>query len=437
MTATLADRPFAYRSAPKARVNTLTTGDQLLQWLAVAIMLLEIVVFIEPAPVDAAIVLCLACALLSGKMNFSAVGPTALLPLGFFVLANLVSMYDARDMTRAASYVAITVYLIASWFLFTGLIGRYGKPLISTLIAGYSVAGILSALIGAGGYFHVLPWQDQLLLNGRARALFKDCNVYGPFFVPMALFAIQKLTGKQVSRRQRLWQAIIFVSAALGILLSFSRAAWANFAIALGVFLIGQIMLMPASERFSAVAGKLGFLVVAGAALTFFLNVPAVHSMLTIRVNSNHLQYYDRVRFATQQLAIDAAKEQPLGIGPGQSEGVFHYATHSMYVRILSENGPLALLALLGFIVATMARSVTLIRRASDPWFRDLNLVVFACIVGHLANSFVIDTVHWRHIWFIYALPWAATPLSQRVRSVPVLGRVRAERLSHAGLARA
>jgi len=57
-------------------------------------------------------------------------------------------------------------------------------------------------------------------------------------------------------------------------------------------------------------------------------------------------------------------------------------------------------------------------RHAADPWIREVNLAVFACICGHLVNSFVIDTVHWRHIWFIYGLPWVSAPLYRYIRTV-------------------
>src|SRR4051794_25925828 len=106
-----------------------TTGDRLLQriiWLA---MILEIIVVVEPAPVDAVLMLALAAAVLSGKLNFSALTPGVLVSIGLFALLNLVSMYDPFNPMRAVTYVAVTLYLVASWFLFAGLIGRYGVPL--------------------------------------------------------------------------------------------------------------------------------------------------------------------------------------------------------------------------------------------------------------------------------------------------------------------
>ena len=59
--------------------------------------------------------------------------------------------------------------------------------------ATYVVAGVISALFGIVGYFHLVPQYEIFLLNGRSKGLFKDCNVYGPFFVPIVLIAINLL----------------------------------------------------------------------------------------------------------------------------------------------------------------------------------------------------------------------------------------------------
>jgi len=191
------------------------------------------------------------------------------------------------------------------------------------------------------------------------------------------------------------------------MLLCFWRACWVNFGVAAGFYVGGQMFLArrnPQARRRIAVGA--GILVAGGLATAALVTVSSVGEMFTQRVTSNGLQGYDRVRFATQAVALEAAQEHPLGVGPGQAEVLFDYSTHSMYVRILTENGLAGLLAVLIFIGATISRSVSVLRVSVDPWLREVNLIVLACIVGHLVNSFVIDTVHWRHIWFIYALPW-------------------------------
>jgi O-antigen ligase len=375
-------------------------------------MCLEIVVFIEPAPVDVLIVFCLVLSAVLGKLDFGAVPARPFVALAVFALANLISMYDPLDPSRAAWYVFVTLYLLASWLFFTGLTGRYGQPMITTLINTYCVAGLVSAFLGIGGYLHLLPFQDTLLLQGRARGLFKDCNVYGPYFVPMALFALTRLLNRRVDWNAKLFASVIFLAALVAMLFSFSRACWLNFGVAMVVFFAAQQIFMKSrAERQSS--SRTAALVVCASALgvVLLINAPPVKQMLSQRVTSNGLQDYDRVRFATQGLSFQTAEERPLGIGPGQAEEVLGYATHSMYLRILSENGIAALLALLVFIGATMARALAVVRYGENQWFRELNLAVFACIAGHLINSIFIDTVHWRHIWFIYALPWAPARL--------------------------
>jgi O-antigen ligase len=229
----------------------------------------------------------------------------------------------------------------------------------------------------------------------------------------MALFAIGRLLDEDTPARAKLTDAVIFLSALTGMLLSFSRACWLAFGAALVVYFFSQFLpaegRQPGRPRLQGAATVL----VAGIGLSVILiNTPAVKDMLAMRVTDSGLQGYDRVRFATQALSLEEAQNRPLGIGPGQAEVVFGYATHSMYMRILSENGVFALLAILIFVGATLARTWQNIRHTPDPVFGEINRVVLASIAGHLLNSAVIDTVHWRHIWFIYALPWLnVTPL--------------------------
>jgi len=381
--------------------------DHILRTLVIAAMLLEIVVFREPAPVDLVIVFSLGLAMFLGKLSLKAVSTLSLASITGFALGNLISMHNAFDAERALWYLAVTLYLVVSWFFFVGVLGRYGLSFMTTLINAYCFAGLISAALGVGGYFNLLPDQDTLLLAGRARGLFKDCNVYGPFFVPMALFSLIRMLDSKNGMRTKLVASFLFVSAAIGMLLCFSRGCWLNFGVALAVFLLVQ--LVPANfAKENLVNFRIAGITVVVGVLTIvvLINTPAVKEMLAMRITDSGLQGYDRVRFATQRESLEAAEEQPLGIGPGQAELMFGYATHSMYMRVLSENGPLALMSLLVFIGATAARALQVARFTESPWLRNISLVVFACIIGHLANSIVIDTVHWRHIWFIYAIPW-------------------------------
>lgn len=410
----------------------LLREDRIFQALVVVALLLETIVFIEPAPVDALIVLCIGVGFMLRKLVFPTLGTLPVLCLAIFAMANLVSMYDLIDPEHGLEYVLITFYLVGSWFFFVGVAGRYGKPVVATMINAYCIAGIFSALIGIASYYGVIPFQDRLLMGGRVRGLFKDCNVYGPYFVPVALFALMRVLDNRSTWREKIVPVVALASSLDAILLCYSRACWINVSFALAFFLCGQVAFPGVRKMlsFRELAQRMRiatFIVAAGAAAMMMIIVsPSVSGMLQARVTSNGLQDYDRVRFATQDLALHVAADRPLGIGPGQTEENLDYSTHSFYLRILTENGIVALIAILIFIGATIARSVSVIEHAEDPWFRDLNLVVLACILGHLLNSFFIDTVHWRHIWFIYALPWAPVQLQRYpLRAAAYVSRMR------------
>ena len=119
-------------------------------------------------------------------------------------------------------------------------------------------------------------------------------------------------------------------------------------------------------------------------------------------------QSYDNERFGAQALGMRLAEENPIGIGPGQFELVQPLSAHSTYVRALAEEGVLGAAALLALLFGTLlfaARNAVLGRDTygigSGP--------LLAAWCGMLVNSFVIDTLHWRHLWLLAGLIWAGT----------------------------
>jgi len=105
-------------------------------------------------------------------------------------------------------------------------------------------------------------------------------------------------------------------------------------------------------------------------------------------------------------MAWQAAQDRPLGIGPGQSEETFRLGTHSSYMRVLTENGFLGFASFAAFLLICLGRSFKMAAITDDDYWKKIFLVACACIAGHIVNSGVVDTVHWRHLWFLLALPW-------------------------------
>ena len=74
---------------------------------------------------------------------------------------------------------------------------------------------------------------------------------------------------------------------------------------------------------------------------------------------------------------------------------------------MLAEQGPLGLAVLVMLLGATLA-----LAGANAVSGRDAHGVGAAVLLGAwcglLANSAFVDTLHWRHLWFVAALIWVA-----------------------------
>ncbi|MBL8211870.1 MAG: O-antigen ligase family protein [Bryobacterales bacterium] len=382
-------------------------------WLVTAVglaMCLSGVVLVEPAPIDAAIMGLCGLAVLIGQLSFAGAHSLPAFLLVLFLFANVVSMADPIEKTRTIWYALVTAYLGASLFFFAGLLTRHGMPAVRVLMRGYAFAAIYSVALGLGGYFNLLPGRDILTLYNRPKGLFKDPNVFGPFLIPVAIYALMALQVAQKRWAKVAWAAT-FLVCTLGVFLSFSRACWLNFAVSLGIY---ALMFFWSSESGAQLSARLvaaaTFGCVAGILVLALVSVPAVKSMLMIRLGAKGLQSYDTKRFQVHDEALESARRRPLGIGPGQSEIAFAYATHSTYLRVLTENGVVGALAFYALLGASLWRALRLARTARTKRWRSLGAVLLACIGGVLANSVVIDSIHWRHLWLLLGMSWAAHP---------------------------
>jgi O-antigen ligase len=387
-------------------------------------------VLTEPAPFDMAMVLLLLWAVLGRKLAFHSAHVTPVILVACLALTHVISLWSPIDVWRGVWFLAVTLYLMVSMFLICGVTSRFGIEAIRILATGYAIAGVLAVLLGAFGYYVHSPWQSALLLYGRPKGLFKDPNVFGPYLVPMVVYAMSQLVAQG---RHRLVNTAVLVIAAFGVLISFSRAAWLNCILAAVAYLpLRLLSLRSTSERTTLLrrAAMAGLLLVAAAVVIMAL--PGIRDMIALRMGDNGLNNYDSERFAAHEEALNTALTHPLGIGPGQWELWYYLSTHSLYYRVLSENGFLSLAILAVFMAASLYRALRLTMQSpSDSW-RNLYAVLSACLLGLLLNSAVVDTLHWRHTWLLLGLIWtsrpapgqSALPLIAAIRSKLPLGRL-------------
>jgi O-antigen ligase len=116
-------------------------------------------------------------------------------------------------------------------------------------------------------------------------------------------------------------------------------------------------------------------------------------------------QTYDAERFQAQRIGVGLAERHVLGIGPGQVEVEGPVSTHSIYVRVLAEQGVIGLAVLVGVLAGTLLIAVGNLVAGRSSLGVDA-AVLLATWCGLLANSAFVDTLHWRHLWIVAALIW-------------------------------
>ena len=134
----------------------------------------------------------------------------------------------------------------------------------------------------------------------------------------------------------------------MGVLLSYSRAAWANLVIAFVVMLVVSSMRRTGARR--ALRALIVLLATGGAVLVLLSATGAV-GFLEHRAQ---LQSYDTQRFAAQSSAGNWAGPTPWGSDRGSSTPTSPWTRHSTFVRVFAEQGPFGLLIWIALLLATL-----------------------------------------------------------------------------------
>ncbi|SDN32500.1 O-antigen ligase [Paenibacillus sp. yr247] len=378
----------------------------LLLWFA---MIMGSFVFIEPSPYDVLFLTCIVVGFTFSYFGLPYFTLPALFMFLLFFISNLISMYFVTgSMTSSISFVAITVYLILTWICLVGLLKRYRRKILDLMFTGYTTAAIIAAAVGNLAYFKWIPQYESFLLFDRVKFLFKDPNVFGPFLIPAVLFCLWRFESTKRSIHKVIWICMFFLTI-LGVLFSYSRAAWGNCLIAL---LLYAILPSEVSKR-QRLISLVTLIIILGLSLVILYGQPSVYDMLMHRLK---YQQYDNDRFGTQYNSLINIMDAPFGIGPGQIENVFGMSSHSLYVRISAEYGIVGVLSFFSFIGLTAIRAVRHVFRSRSKLLGNpihpYMIIAAASLFGILFNSFFIDTLHWRHLWILLALPWI--PLNEK-----------------------
>ena len=123
--------------------------------------------------------------------------------------------------------MAVSLFLALSAVFFSAIIEDDWHRL-RLIFNAWAAAAVITAMLGILGYFHAFPGAEVFTLYDRAKGAFQDPNVFGPFLIAPSLYLIHGIltgrVGDAAAASAFRWRIIT-----IGVLLSFSRAAWALF----------------------------------------------------------------------------------------------------------------------------------------------------------------------------------------------------------------
>jgi O-antigen ligase len=366
--------------------------------LAVAVVLLAAVRF-EPAPADVVFAVLITVGAITSRFRLRRVIPGAVLLVGAYLALNLIATVGVADPQRAVSFLAITFYVAGFGLWLAAYVTS--SAIARRITRCYVAAAVASALVSTLAVLVPFPGHELFTRIGRAEGLFKDPNVFGPFLVPAALIVLEEILTPRLLRARRSTKAVLFFVLCLGVLFSYSRAAWLNLVVGLVVVLV-IVSFRRGGGRSAARA--LAVVLVALASIAAVVAFSGSLSFLEQRAKVH--QSYDSGRFKGQSESITWALQSPFGVGPGQYERRAHIAAHSLYARSLAEEGVPGLLAILALMLATLGWALRNAVRGHDTYGIG-SAALLGAWLGILLNGAFVDTLHWRHLWFVAALIWA------------------------------
>ncbi len=369
-------------------------------------------VIFEPSPYEVTFLLAFAVALAGGLQLRRETLPLLLIVVAFTPFALIAPFFTLyQDVLDGLIFNLVTIFLLITSYFAANFVAQAPHAHMRLIANAYVGIALITSAVGTLAYMGLLPGEEVLLRFGRAKAFFNDPNVYGPFLILPAMFALQRVllgTG-----RSSLWNGIAYLVIFIGVFVSFSRGAWGHLAASsLLVFALVFFLEASAREKVRLLLIAIGGLMLLAAAMAVLLSIPVVSDLFTQRFSLT--QSYDTGelgRFGRIWYTIDVALSHPWGIGPLEY-GYLRVTEqpHNTYLNVALTygwGGALVYYLLVGSTLAAGAKA--LVRQSNRP----LLIPVFATFVPMIALSAIIDTDHWRHWFLVTGLVWGVCAASR------------------------
>lgn len=383
-------------------------AGKLLEWLVAVWIFSGATVIAEPSPYEVGFILVLGVAMFGGfGVHRSTVGLLVLLVsfIPFALIAAFQVKYNPLD--DSLIYQAVTIFLMVTAYFVANYIADAPQRRMKRIVQAYIAAAVLSALLGTLGYLHLMPGSDFLTLYGRAKALFKDPNVYGPFMVLPAVYLVQRVL---LARGARVvLAAILFGVLFVGVFVSFSRAAWGHLAASsVACFFLVFFLEAQLQDRVRMIlVGMVGSVVLI-VSLAGLLAIPEVSRLFETRTSAQSYDEGETGRFGRQSYAFELALTHPLGMGPLEFRNTrVKEEPHNAYVNVVLSYGWGGGVVLVLLIATTIWRGVRFVIRPSPNRLLLIPLISTYSVL--CVEAAIIDLDHWRHFYLLAGLIWGVT----------------------------
>ncbi len=366
-------------------------------------------VMYEPSPYELLFVLVLPLAVIA-RVGLYRETLGLLFIILLFIPSAIIAAFQATFLSTldALIYISITSFLFITSYFVANYVADAPFDRMRIIMRAYLFAALITALIGTLAYLKILPAEDIFLRYGRAKALFKDPNVYGPFLILPAMFMLQKLLFLKF--KKAIIPAIFFGILSVGIFVSFSRAAWGVLLLSsVLVFFLSFTLQANAKQKVHMIILAMGGIAIGLVALMGLLSIPSVNKLFMERANI--VQSYDggsTGRFARQTYAFELAQENPLGIGPKEFANLrIKEAAHNTYITTALIYGWGGWLAFFLLFALTIKKGVGVLYKKSKN--RIIMIPLVATFIPLVIEAIIIDVNHWRHLYLIAGLIWGVS----------------------------
>ncbi|HVY52519.1 MAG TPA: hypothetical protein VHA07_13285 [Devosia sp.] len=388
---------------------------RLLDWAVAVWIFFGSIVITEPSPYELMFLVVVAISLFSASFAFRRSTLGLLVIWATFIPFAIVAGFQPTftPIPAALTFQVVTIFLFFTSIWVANYVAEAPQERMRLIMGAYVVTATISAAMGTLGYLGVIPGHDLLTLYGRAKALFNDPNVFAPFLILPAMYALQRvLLG---SPRRAIVAGAVVLVIAIGVFASFSRAAWGHLiASGLGVYLLCFFGVANAREKARMmITALIGVLMVA-IAIGGLLSIPKVQELFEVRAQAQNYDEGDSGRFGRQGYAFELALSHPLGLGPYEFRNLrIKEEPHDSYVNVVHVYGWGGGLMFWLFIGVTIWRGVSFVFRPSPN--RLLLIPLISVFVPLAVEAAIIDLDHWRHFYLVGGLIWGVTAAYHKV----------------------